>query len=61
VKHLTLGMAPVTLPTKIRLGCKGLPRTNALAYYEDLYITEFFYNTGTRWSGHREIKIQNLL
>jgi hypothetical protein len=27
-----------TLPTNIRLGCKGLPGTNTLAYYKNPYI-----------------------
>jgi len=26
---------PLALPTNIRLGWKGLPRTNTLAYYEN--------------------------
>jgi hypothetical protein len=37
VEHLkgaSFGLAPA-LPTKIRLGRKGLPETNALAYYEN--------------------------
>jgi hypothetical protein len=39
VKHLS--GAPfygrlLALPTNIRLGCKGLPGTNALAYYKNL-------------------------
>jgi hypothetical protein len=36
VEHLkgtTLGLAPF-LPTNIRLGWKGFPKTNTLAYYE---------------------------
>ncbi len=36
VEHLqgvSLGQAPA-LPTIIRLGCKGLPETNTLAYYD---------------------------
>ncbi len=28
----------MVLPTNIRLGCNGLPGTNAQAYYENLYI-----------------------
>jgi hypothetical protein len=32
VKHLS--GAPLALPTNIRLSWKGLPRTNALAYFE---------------------------
>jgi len=37
-------------PTKIRLGSKGLPWTNTLAYYENPYITAVkkFYSTGPR-------------
>ena len=27
------------LPTNIKLGCKGLPGTNTLAYYENPFIT----------------------
>ncbi len=34
----TLGHSPALL-TNIRLGCKGLPRTNAQAYYGHLKIT----------------------
>jgi len=34
----TLGLAP-TLPITIRLGWKGLPETNTLAYYENPEIT----------------------
>jgi hypothetical protein len=30
---------PPALPTNIRLGWKGLPGTNALAYYKNLLIT----------------------
>jgi hypothetical protein len=30
----------LALHTKIRLGCKGLPGTNTLAYYEHLSITD---------------------
>ncbi len=26
---------PLALPTNIRLGCRGLPGTNTLAYYEN--------------------------
>jgi hypothetical protein len=36
VEHLegsSIGQAPV-LPTNVRLSWKGLPETNALAYYE---------------------------
>jgi hypothetical protein len=41
VEHLigaSLGKAPA-LPANIRLGWKGLPGTNTLAYYENPYIT----------------------
>jgi len=41
VEHLKvapLGLAPA-LPTNIRLGWKGLPGTNALAYYEKSQFT----------------------
>jgi hypothetical protein len=30
---------PLALPTNIRLGWKGLPGTNTLAYYENSEIT----------------------
>ncbi len=41
----------LALHTNIRLGWKGLPRINTLAYYEHLWITEEkkFYNIGP-WS-----------
>jgi hypothetical protein len=29
----------LTLPKNIRLGCEGMPGTNALVYYEKTYIT----------------------
>jgi hypothetical protein len=41
VKHLSgapLQGRPLALPTKIRQGWKGLPRTNTLAYYGIPYI-----------------------
>jgi hypothetical protein len=42
MKHLSgaplQGML-LALPANIRLGWKGLPRTNALAYYEKLKLT----------------------
>jgi hypothetical protein len=36
------------LPTNIRLGWKGMPRTNTLAYYKNSQITtvKMFYNIG---------------
>jgi len=36
--YSTVGYSPA-LPTNIRLGCIGLPRTNTLAYYENPLIT----------------------
>ncbi len=51
VKHLSgaplLGII-LTLPTNIRLGCKGLLVTNTLAYYKHSYITgvNFFVTLG---------------
>jgi hypothetical protein len=38
----------LALSTNIRLSWKGLPGTNALAYYQNSSITEFFYNIGHR-------------
>ncbi len=45
--HYRVGPA---LPEKSRLGCKGLPSTNALAYYENLYVRKMFYNIGSKIS-----------
>ncbi len=42
MKHLsgaTLEDRLLALPESIRLGWKGLPGTNALAYYENSYVT----------------------
>jgi hypothetical protein len=38
LKGVSLGKT-LALPANIRLGWKGLPRTNTLAYYENLQIT----------------------
>jgi hypothetical protein len=38
LKSASLGWTPA-FPANIRLGWKGLPGTNALAYYESLKIT----------------------
>jgi hypothetical protein len=38
LKSASLGQAPA-LATNIRLGWKGLPWTNALAYFEKLKLT----------------------
>jgi hypothetical protein len=48
-KHLSgasLNGRPLALPTNIRLGWRGLPRTNTLAYYENPQITvvQVLYN-----------------
>jgi hypothetical protein len=49
VEHLkgaSLGQA-LALPANIRLGWKGLPGTNTLAYYKNPQITDkTFYNIG---------------
>ncbi len=37
-RYPTLGGRLLVLPTNIRIGWKGLPRTNTLAYYEHSLI-----------------------
>jgi hypothetical protein len=40
LKEAPLYVRLLALPTNIRLGWKGLPGTNTLAYYEYSYITD---------------------
>jgi hypothetical protein len=53
LKGSSLGQAP-TLPANIRLGWKGLPGTNTLAYYEN-YGRKMFYSTGPSWACNKNI------
>jgi len=50
----------LALPTNIRLGWRGLPGTNALAYYEKAILTavKTFYNIGPIPGKNRNILIK---
>ncbi len=55
VEHKKGSSIAPALPKNIRLGWKGLPGADTLAYYENLWITyrKSFITLGPGWDGKR--------